>query len=370
MSVPLFHERETMAQDSLVDFIASVSGDAHLAVEENLGSGYVRLRTAEAERRQAKHDIRCVEDIVIEMLRNARDAHARNIYVASSKEGDIRTIVLIDDGDGIPADMQEAIFEPRVTSKLETMVMDNWGVHGRGMALYSIRANADLAKVVSSSPELGSAFLVSADTSKLPERSDQSTLPVIERNEDGFFEVSSGPHNIARVIAEFSLEEKGRLNVFFGSAAEIITTLIDAGRNTLTDSELLFCNDIDQLPVFTRPCMAEDATRLADICTSIGLPISSRTAHRILAGKIARADCLLDRLMKKRRRSDKQAKADIYSDSRGLKISREDLDRFSRSMESAFQEISQRYYLQLADEPRIRVGKDAITVTFSVEKEL
>lgn len=359
-----------MSEDSLVDFIASVSGDAHLAVEENLGSGYVRLRTAEAERRQAKHDIRCVEDIVIEMLRNARDANARNIYVASTKEGNVRTLVLIDDGDGIPADMHETIFEPRVTSKLESMVMDTWGVHGRGMALYSIRANADSVKVASSAPGFGAAFVVNIDTSRLTERTDQSTMPVIERNEDGVYEVASGPHNIARIIAEFSLEEKDKLKVFFGSPAEIIAALIEAGRHSLTDAELLFCDDIEKLPVFTRPCMAEDAARLADICTSIGLSISSRTAHRILAGKIKKADCLLDRLMKRHRRSPKATKADIYSDSRGLKISREDLDWFSRSMESAFQELSERYYLQLADEPKIRVGKDAITVTFSIEKDL
>ena len=46
-----------MFDSDLADFISSVSGDDQLAVEENLGDGFVRLRTAEAERRQAKHDI-------------------------------------------------------------------------------------------------------------------------------------------------------------------------------------------------------------------------------------------------------------------------------------------------------------------------
>ena len=63
--------------DDLLGFVASMGGERALRVEENLGEGYVRLRVAEAERRQAKHDVRCVEDIVIEMLRNARDAGAR-----------------------------------------------------------------------------------------------------------------------------------------------------------------------------------------------------------------------------------------------------------------------------------------------------
>lgn len=53
----------------------------------------------------------------------------------------MKTLAFLDDGDGIPIEMHERVFEPRVTSKLETMVMDKWGVHGRGMALYSIKAN-------------------------------------------------------------------------------------------------------------------------------------------------------------------------------------------------------------------------------------
>ena len=62
----------------LISFIAQMTGEANLRVEENLGEGFVRLRVSEAERRQAKHDIQHVEDIVIELLRNARDAGARN----------------------------------------------------------------------------------------------------------------------------------------------------------------------------------------------------------------------------------------------------------------------------------------------------
>lgn len=63
-----------MSSDKLTDFIEDVTGDSHLRVEDDLGDGFVRLRVSEAERRQARHDIRSSEDIVIEMLRNARDA--------------------------------------------------------------------------------------------------------------------------------------------------------------------------------------------------------------------------------------------------------------------------------------------------------
>jgi hypothetical protein len=43
-----------------------------------------------SERRQAKHDIRGIEDIVVELLRNARDAHAQRIFLATGR-GDRRT---------------------------------------------------------------------------------------------------------------------------------------------------------------------------------------------------------------------------------------------------------------------------------------
>ena len=127
----------------LIDFVASVNGEANLRVEESLGSGFVRLRTSEAERRQAQQDIRCVEDAVLELVRNARDAGATHVYVASSRQGSTRTLVVLDNGCGIPRPFWTRVFEPRVTSKLESFHEDAWGVHGRGMALFSISQNAE-----------------------------------------------------------------------------------------------------------------------------------------------------------------------------------------------------------------------------------
>ena len=155
------------ADTDLLGFVASMGGERSLRVEENLGEGYVRLRVAEAERRQAKHDIRCIEDVVIEMLRNSRDAGAKHIYVATSREGDLRTLVILDDGSGIPEDMQSRVFEARVTSKLESVHMDRWGVHGRGMALYSVKENSLSAEVVSSDVGKGSSIRVTTSASAL-----------------------------------------------------------------------------------------------------------------------------------------------------------------------------------------------------------
>ena len=262
-----------MSADDLIDFVESVSGDAHLAVEERLGDGFVRLKTAEAERRQAKHDIRCVEDVGIEMLRNARDAHATSIFLATSREGRMKTLTFLDDGDGIPIEMHERVFEPRVTSKLETMVMDKWGVHGRGMALYSIKANTLEARVIASGSQLGSSLGVRIDLDALPEKTDQSSLPVIGRDEEGSTAIVSGPHNVNRTVAEFALDLRDEVDVFLGSPAEIVATLVDWGRPRLAEMRLLFCDDIETMPLTLRPAAAADATELVELSARLGLDV-------------------------------------------------------------------------------------------------
>ncbi len=353
-----------MAQ-SLADFVHAVSGDEHLTVEENLGEGFVRLKTAEAERRQAKHDIRAVEDIVVEMLRNSRDAHARNIYLATAREGNLKTLVFIDDGDGVPVALQERIFEPRVTSKLDTMVVDKWGVHGRGMALYSIKSNTTQAAVVAGDAGLGSSFKVEIDLNELSEKADQSTYPKLVRGDDESLVVSSGPHNIIRNIVEFCLEHRDKVNVYYGSFTDIVARLYADGRKRLSDDQMFFCDDVDDLPVALRPAACADALELVAACRSIALPISERTAHRIIAGQIAPADCPLSRIVPQK---PKDKKVDLYRDNRGLKISKEDLVAFSDASSRTFNALAERYYLKLKGDPKVSVGKDTITVKFHIDK--
>ena len=355
-----------MADDRLIDFIEQVSGGTHLRVEENLGNGFVRLRSEEAERRQAKHDIRQVEDIIIEMLRNARDAKAQSVYIATTKEGDVRSLVFIDDGDGIPAELHQLIFEPRVTSKLETMLEDEWGVHGRGMALFSIKSNVTTAKVVSSAHGLGSAFFVDVDTALLPEKTDQSSFPTVEKGDDGRLHITKGPHNIIRSALEFALAHHRSVNVYLGAPSAIAATLIEHGHRQLSHDDLLFCDDVSLLPVCQRLAASADAAELMLNCSRIGLEISERTAHRILSTQIAPLDSLFETAKGGR---SKRGQLDLGRDSRGLKLAKEDAEAFSREMERAFELLSERYYLTLTDVPRITVKGDAISVRFPIEKE-
>ena len=356
----------TSADTSLVDFVAKVSGDAAVRVEETFGDGFVRLRVGEAERRQAKHDIRCIEDVVIEMLRNSRDAGAHRILVATSREGDSRSLVMLDDGCGVPDSMRERIFDARVTSKLDSVHMDRWGVHGRGMALFSIKENTRSARVLASGPGLGSSIRVESDATRLTERKDQSTWPTIGRGDDGEQQLR-GPHNIIRTCCEFALEERPACEVFLGSAAEVIATARALAQAEPTASRLLFVDDLNEVPVILRPAVAGDAHELAEVAASLGLDISERTAHRILASQIKPLRPVAARLTHHAGTPGRR-EVDLMRDRRGLRIADDDAEEFSRIMERAFDFISERYYVSLSAEPRVSVSHDRVTVTFDLDK--
>lgn len=353
--------------DNLLEFVGAVSGETYLKVEENLGEGFVRLRTSEAERRQAKHDIRSVEDIVVELLRNARDAHAQHIFIATSRDGERRLLTMIDDGVGIPSTHHEAVFEPRVTSKLDTMVMDRWGVHGRGMALFSIRANTASCRIAASDLHRGTSVSFAVDTSELPERADQSTWPAVERDEAGTLHVARGPHNIVRRVLEFACEHP-ELDVYLGSPAEIAATLCAIARARLDTAELLFCDSPGRLAVWQRPAAACDASDLVDITAAIGLPLSERTAHRILAGELTTVETVTAQAQVDEEPPTPPA-PDIYRDRRGLKIHHTDIARFKQDLARAFDDLAERYYLHLKGEPKVNVTRDGIRVKFEVDKE-
>lgn len=363
-----------MSEDSLTDFIEHFDGKSHLRVESDLGDGFVRLRSAEAERRQAAHDIRSTEDIVIEMLRNARDAGARHIFVSCTRESRYRRIVMLDDGFGVPQSMHELIFEPRVTSKLDSMCMDKWGVHGRGMALYSIKVNALDARVVTSVPEGGSSFFVETNLDSLGEKTDQSTFPTFEEIAPGHM-VMRGPKNILRTACEFALEAREACNVYLGSSTEIAATLYVYGVASSSVAVRAFCKDINDIAVCKRMATCGDPASFAKVAESLGLEISERSARRILDGEIKPLDSLLDCLaaMKvfaspKEKASSKTKSHLTLSDARGLKIDKSDLSSFSACVADAYKNLAERYYLTSEVSPEIRVERNALKITIPFEK--
>jgi len=360
--------------ESLTSFIDEVCGDAHLRIEDDLGDGFVRLRTYEAQRRQAKHDIRCTEDIVIEMLRNAFDAGGKNIFLATSREGEQRRICIIDDGDGIPQNMRDTIFEPRVTSKLDSMHIDKWGVHGRGMALYSISANAEKAQVVNSEKGKGASLVVETNLNNLSEKTDQSTMPLISYDESGKLRVT-GPHNINRTLAEFALEYEADCDVYIGSPTEVAATLYEFGNATVTKAMKAFCDNLEELPLVKRLCLAVDPAHFTDIALSLGLDISQRSARRILDGEIKALDPLLESLTQepspgpnKAGTKKKDYRRALLKDPRGLKIHDGDLREFSNEVKGAWAELAKRYYLEEEVNPEISLSQEGVSIKIPISK--
>ncbi len=358
-----------MSNRSLEEFVEEVNGTSHLRIEYDYGDGFVRLRTSEAERRQAAQDIRSSEDILIELLRNARDAHAAHIFVAVSKSGAKRSITVIDDGDGIPAAMHSLIFEPRVTSKLDTAHIDKWGMHGRGMALYSVAQNAREAKVVSSVPSAGSAIQVISDTSVLSEKADQSSFPTFILNERGTVDVR-GPKNLVRTACEFAIEERAACSVYIGSATEILAAIYAVGAESMSAVDRLFCDNPDMLPFPKRLATANEPNTFAKMAGSMGLELSERSARRILDGTIDPAEPLLSRITVQDMAKPKgKRKAGVSSSQTRLKLSKNERTQLAEDAKQAFAPIAERYYLESEIEPTVKAGTDRITISIPIVRK-
>lgn len=357
-----------MTDSDLSHFIDTVCSESRLRVEADLGDGFVRLRSSEAERRQAAQDIRSSEDIVIELLRNARDAGARHIFLATQRTEGARLITVIDDGDGIPAALHDRIFEPRVTSKLDTAHMDKWGMHGRGMALYSISANARYARVARSAPGLGTSISVETDLSQLGEKTDQSTFPRFEASGEGSF-CMRGPKNILRTAAEFALEHRNDCAVHIGTPVDIAATLYEFGMATTSAALRAFPGEVSEFPLVKQPALLASPDDLAAWCDGTGLPLSARSARRILDGTIGPASSLTDRLQQE---SFPTARASAAprpkGDARKLRLADEDAALLADAAEQAMGPIARRYFLDGVGRPHVSATPDAIRITIPIHK--
>jgi hypothetical protein len=213
----------------------------------DLGSGLARLTGPEGARRNPSR-LRYVEDALLELLRNARDAGATAIYVASTlKSRRYRVLTVIDDGGGIPATHTDLIFEPGVTSRHLRPVPDSAGApHGAGLSLYHIKNAALDARVVS--PSSPTALKVSFDTRTLPERALQS---------------GSRPSrsNLQATLASFAPTGP---TLYHGPPARILATLLD--------------NRIIQKP--------DTAAELRQRAVGLGLAVSLRTVQRVWRGEV------------------------------------------------------------------------------------
>jgi len=306
---------------NLKNFLSELNIKDSLNIEEDLGDGYVRLKISEAERRQALQDINSVEDIIVEMLRNSRDAGSRNIFIGTKKiEDKRRKIYFIDDGSGIPPHLQNLIFESRVTSKLENGKKDPYGFHGRGMALFSIKLNVDDIRIIFSEKSKGASFYIDIDLSKIPEKKDQSLMPQIIKT-DGNLNIIGGVNNIIKTIIEFQLQNR-EINFFLGSPTQTLSTMREILRKDGKKNDYPKFDEWEKLSKFIQknnikvteiPIFTDNYTVMEIISKNIfNMDISQRGIQRIIYDEIKALEPL---------------KIDPESGSEELKISSADKDK-------------------------------------------
>lgn len=358
--------------DGLLDFVKGFTDADTLAVEEELGHGYVRLKVTEAERRQALQDIRSVEDVVKELVRNARDAGASCVCVTFQKEkGRWRHITVLDNGRGIPPDLHRKIFEARVTSKVAGVVADYFGVHGRGMALYSIKHVTDDVRLIVSRENVGTIIQARIDIEKLPEKKDQSTFPRLEKDDSGETVIVGGPHNVPRVLTEFALNATDT-EVYLGSNAEILATLYN--HSVEMRKQWASGNNDFKKPLWYELGRIREGRMLQKFAAdTLGINVSERNAFRILEYEIHPL-MSVNELFREESFDLPARRADLHrqpktgwSDHLARRIDQEDISLICCRLEEAFEEIGKRCFLQ-SEMPVVKRRKNRLIISMGLHE--
>jgi hypothetical protein len=181
--------------------------------------------------------------------------------------------------------------------------------------------------------------------------------------------VEGGPRNLLRHAVEFACAEP-QLRIWFGSPNEILATMYEQGRSALElrESEKDW-DEQGETPLWLLPATAVDADELAEIAASLGLNVSERSAYRILRGEVTVAPTLRAAMEARCVSQERPRAVDLEADRRGLKIDARDLAEFSAEVESAFDRLAEKYYLNVHDEPKLRLKRNTLTLRFDFDKE-
>jgi hypothetical protein len=237
----------------------------------DLGAGFARLSGVEGLRRSPGR-LRSVEDALFELLRNSRDAGARNVYVASSLGARrYRHLVVIDDGSGIPETHKHLVFEPGVTTRHLNPIPEAPALelpraqdtpHGAGLSLYHVKNAALSAEVLSASSP--TVIKVVFDTRSLPETRLQTNARPSKTNL---------PATLTRFLAE-SAPNPPRL--YHASPSRILSRLLKNRIIQVSQKKESQGN-------------GGEAPHVWEAAVILGLEVSLRTVQRVLGGGISAA---------------------------------------------------------------------------------
>jgi hypothetical protein len=280
----------------------------------DLGGGFARLTGIEGVRR-APSRIETVEDALFELVRNATDAGASNIYIATALHARrYRELVVLDDGDGVTERYREMIFEPGVTTRHLSPSRAGDLTHGAGLSLHHIKEAALSAELRSGGSP--TAIRIVFDTQTLPERALQS---------------GPGSRRDSRTNLHATLQSLARApgapELFYGSPASILATLLN-----------------------NRIIQKEDATfnQLESWCEEkMGVRLSGRTLQRVTKGLVKPAEKVVGEDFAKEARGgeDLQREGKLSSGSGRLDLDARDLAEIKGIMERAARES----YLEVSD---------------------
>ncbi|WP_053057958.1 ATP-binding protein [Rubrobacter aplysinae] len=248
----------------------------------DLGEGFARLTGVEGVRR-APSRIETVEDALLELVRNAVDSGAGNVYVASVLHARrYRELIVLDDGEGIPEQYRETIFEPGVTTRHLSPSRLAGRTHGAGLSLHHIKEAALSAEVLSTG-STGSPTSIRTvfNTRTLPERSLQSGHD------------SKKPRRNSRSNLWATLEDlastPGAPGIFYGSPASVTSLMVH--------------NHIIQ--------EASSIAELDSWCEeNLGGGLSKRTLQRVRKGLVAPAERVVKREEAKKSGGDSRAESE------------------------------------------------------------
>ena len=150
-------------------------------------------------------------------------------------------------------------------------------------------------------------------------------------------------------------------------------TLYQLGLASLSPAVRAFGGDGAGIPLVKRLALAAGPDDLADRCEALGLPLSERSARRILDGTIVALDPLTERLAaesfprqthrpSERRRNSKNA--------RSLRLAPEDIDALKRGIGRLMEPVAEAYYLEAVGEAEVIVGQEAIRITVPIRTTL